>query len=170
MPIFVLLCCCASSLPFIKMHPGFLLCITRQQTHHLSPSFQCKRKRYAEALLERPSSILPDCLTNEEPKHILWACSVTHNWSWQLVPPSPPPEKNRAFLGLSLKSYSTSALSVLLFQSFWLLSSLYTLGSQKRANKVICSDNSDNKEEIIFFFWDCTVLCVEAKKKKKNSK
>lgn len=78
-PIFVLLCRCVSTLPFCRNAP-WIPFVNHPATdtslcHHL---FSASGNHCAEALLERPSRILPDCLTNEEPKPILWGCCVLH--------------------------------------------------------------------------------------------
>lgn len=57
-------------IPFVN-HPA----TDTSLCHHL---FSASGNHCAQALLERPSRILPDCLTNEEPKPILWGCCVLH--------------------------------------------------------------------------------------------
>ena len=97
-PVFVLLCRCVSTLPFFFYWTLGSFCESPGNRHiTLSPSFHCERKRRTEALLERPSSVLPDWLTNEEPD-TFYGPAVLHITGPDNNPSLyPPPERNRGF-------------------------------------------------------------------------
>lgn len=77
-PVFVLLCCCVLTLPICLKCTLASFCESLgNRRFPLSVPFQCERKRLTEALLERPSSVLPDWLTNEEPDTFCGSLTTT---------------------------------------------------------------------------------------------
>lgn len=93
----------ATALPpslFLEMHPGFFLWVTRQQTHHFV-SILSLRAETVHRGSSGEAQQRPTWLTYQwRARHILWARSVTHNWSWQQSRPLPTTREEQRLLGL----------------------------------------------------------------------
>lgn len=87
-PIFVLLRCCAFTLPSLKMHPLLLVWITGQQTHYFVSIF-LEQAETSHRVSSREANWHPTWLSYQlraRAENRAW--SVAHNCAWLQVPPS----------------------------------------------------------------------------------
>lgn len=100
--------------------------VTWQQTHHFVFIFSLQAETSHRGSSGEASQ-RPTWLTYQwRARHILWACSVTHNWSWQQSLLLPTARKEQKLLGLrDMETLQYRALSVCLFVGVLLPLSLY---------------------------------------------
>lgn len=82
---------------FVEMHPGFLLWITQQQTHHFVTIFSVQAETIAPRLFWRGQAesyltVLP--MKSQNP---FCGVAVCYTWSWQKSLPLQHPERAKAF-------------------------------------------------------------------------